>query len=488
MFVGCNQLFAQSAGFTSPAELIGKSDYDMPWKAKAGEYIKTDQAIIASGLPQTSYEEEQPQKDGAISTVLVSKVPIFDQEQHVVGVLCIYMDISERKRMEKNLILAKEKAEAANEAKKAFLCNMRHDLRTPFSGILTLSQWMAENEMDTGKRVNLQCIADSAKMLLEYVNTLLDHAQMGVHGLEVSIKPINLKKMIEEALLAIMPAAITKQLSLVLHYAQNAPQIINTDLWRLQRIVLNLLGNAVKFTHEGQIEIEVDIVAENNQNVTLAIRVKDTGIGIPVEKREAIFEKFTRLEAAYSGKYPGAGLGLYDVRQLCHELGGDVMVTDNNIRGSVFTCMLPFTISPATQNAPDLVNDAIEEKVTKNNSTHGIQILLVEDQPIAAHVAMEILRSHGYTVDIADTGMKALEKLINKQYNIILMDVGLPDIDGVTLAYKIRQFELVNQRENTVIIALTAHQDEEYDLHIFDKVYNKPFSAIILDEIKQQYR
>jgi two-component system aerobic respiration control sensor histidine kinase ArcB len=485
-FVGCNQLFAKAAGFTSFAEIIGKSDYDMPWKAKAAEYIKTDQDIIANALPQTSYEEEQPQKDGSIATMLVSKVPVFDECQNVVGVLCIYMDITERKTMEKNLILAKEKAEAANEAKEAFLRNMRHDLRTPFSGILTLSQWMTEKEADPEKRKNLQCIADSALILLEYMNTLLDHAQLGVRALEISISSINLEKLLQEALLTIMPVIVTKRLQLSLHYPESLPKMINSDVWRLQRIVLNLLGNAVKFTHEGHIEMGVDIITHQSQNITLAIWIKDTGIGVPVEKREAIFEKFTRLEAAYTGKYSGAGLGLHDVKQLCQELGGDVVVTNNGEQGSIFTCTLPFTIDSPV-NSLDVPSNDSAKKVTTSHTSHNIKILLVEDQPIAAHVAAEILRSHGYGVEIAETGMKALEKFTDRQYDVVLMDIGLPDMDGIMLAHKMRQFESANQKRSTPIIALTAHKnDGEYDLKIFDKIFKKPFSSSIIDNIEQQ--
>jgi PAS domain S-box-containing protein len=485
ILLGCNDTQAKAFGYANAEEMIGTSIYTQATQSEENLEIITgvNNKIIETGMPYTA-EEPFKYPDGTEAVFLSKKVPLKDENGKITGVLGVAIDITDRKEIEQKLIVAKEKAEAANEAKEAFLRNMRHDLRTPFSGILTLSQWMAEKETDPDKQQNLQCIADSAQVLLDYMNTVLDHAQLGVHALEISEASVNLEKLLQEAIFTITPVTITKQLKLSLSYPVNTPKIINTDIWRLQRIVLNLLGNAVKFTDQGKIDLGVNLVSQKDQQITLAIWIKDTGIGIPTAKHDEIFEKFTRLEAAYSGKYPGAGLGLHDVKQLCRELGGDVVVTNNGKQGSIFTCTLPFTLGSVTQHVDQPAPNHLEK--LKTDDHHSLtKILLVEDQPIAAHVAAEILRSNGCSVDIAETGIKALEKFTDKVYDVILMDIGLPDIDGVKLAHKMRQFESANQKPASPIIALTAHKsDGEYDLKVFDKVFNKPFSATIIDEIK----
>jgi PAS domain S-box-containing protein len=472
-FVGCNQLFAEAAGFSSPAELIGKSDHDMPWKQYATEYIKTDQIILSSNLAQNSYEEEQAQQDDSIAIMLVSKVPIFDSHKNVVGIIGIYMNITERKKMERNLLIAKEKSEAANQAKEIFLQNMRHDLRTPFSGILTLSEWMATQESDVIKKENLDIITQSSRVLLNYINVMLEHAQAGIKPQDVENTSLDLRKIINESLDMIKPDALKKQLHLRLNYSDTVPRLLYSSAISLRRMILNLLGNAIKFTAKGEVSVDVITLAQDDENVTLNIAIADTGIGIPVEQQNIIFEKFTRLEAAHKGNYDGMGLGLYDVKEICRQLGGNIIASSNDSGGSTFTCTLTFKLS----NNKNCTAHALEDNKKKQLFQKNLKVLLVEDQEIAAYAAKKVLESEGFDVDIAVNGAVAIEKFNQQKYEVMLLDIGLPDTDGFSLAKQFKATEKKSHLPPTLLFALSAHEKNENNtFNCFDHVLQKPFS------------
>lgn len=255
------------------------------------------------------------------------ELPLEDTDGNRVGSARIYVDI-------------KKNVDQAHQAKEIFLHNIHHDLITPFSGILTLSELMVEDEQDSEKRSLLQAIADSSNVLLKYINQVLEHTKLETQG--IILKSINVKNALNDAAVAVMPVVKIKKLTLQENYAKNIPDNVIGDVWRLQRILVHLVGNAVKFTEHGAITIRADVLSETPEKVTLSISVEDTGIGIPTEKHQAIFEKFTRLEPAYTGNYSGAGLGLYEVKKLCEELNGSITVTSEVGKGSMFNCILPF--------------------------------------------------------------------------------------------------------------------------------------------------
>lgn len=459
----------QNLGFEGVEDIKGKTDHQL-WPERAEELVGNDQLVMSSKKAISFEETVKLPKSTRYFTVI--KMPLLDEKGEVAGIIGNSLDITELK-------IAKEKAEAVNEAKEEFLRNMRHDLRTPFSGILTLAQLMADDETDPEKRGNLQDIADSAKVLLEYMNKILDQSQLGAQAKEIESNSVYLNELLNQAMLTIKPTADANHIHLHTEYATDVPGVI-TDKWRLQRIVMNLLGNAVKFTHKGNITLGISIVSETSENAVLEIWVKDTGIGIPKEKYEEIFEKFTRLEAAYTGKYPGTGLGLYDVRQLCHELGGEITVKSELDKGSLFTCTLPFKKSKILPVATPV------SKPTQPvcSPIKALRVLLVEDQEIAAMSAARMMRSRGYTVDVAETGFVALDKFHNGKYDLILMDIGLPDINGISVTKKIRQLEKDNHLNKTPVIAVTAHTDRsEEELKVFDKVCIKPFSSMVFETI-----
>lgn len=487
VYQGCNKAFAIAAGFSSPADVIGKTDDELAWTTSESELYRKGDLTALSGQPMLNFEETQHHANGQEIIVLASKVPYYDSEGRIIGVLGLYTDITERKKAEQQLLQAKEKAEAANEAKEEFLKNMRHDLRTPFSGMYTLADWLASKETNDEKKGHLRDIAASAKLLLDYMEKVLDAARRGEKMDAVVFAPLNLKKLIHDAVTMVKPSLALKPIRLSIDYPSDLPNSIMTNAACLERIVMNLLGNAVKFTDAGEINISVQVVKQTGAQLQLAIAVKDTGIGIPEDKREAIFEKFVRLDSAYAGRYSGTGLGLNDVKFLCGQIGGTIEVTDNGSQGTIFTCIFPCTVVRLQENIDKVANVEI-------NFVPPLRILLIEDQLIAARVATAILSDMGHSVDVAHRGREALEKFTQNCYDLLLIDIGLPDIDGVAVARKILEQEAVTSNRHIPLVALTAHRvdDLQYDLSVFDRLINKPISIArfnqLADLIKKSLR
>jgi PAS domain S-box-containing protein len=479
-YLGLNQTGVSSLckmGFIKSCEdVIGKTDCELYPKKTADEFRKNDLAVMKAERV-VSHEETALLPSGEKITQLSTKRPLYDVNGNVIGVLGNTVDITHIKKVEDNLREAKEKAEAANQAKEEFLKNMRHDLRTPFSGIFSLADWMTSVETDNDKKENLSIIADSAKLLLDYMNKILDAARRGEKCDEIVFAPLNFEKLIYDVVTIIKPALALKPVELQVDYPSDVPREIISDAAYLERIVMNLLGNAVKFTHEGKITVNIRIIKQDAQKFNIVLAIKDTGIGVPEDKREVIFDKFTRLDAAYNGCYSGMGLGLHDVKHLCEQLKGSISVSNNGDKGTVFTCTFP--CRAAHIKAPTQTAVVISQ-------LKPLKILLIEDQPIAARVAIVVLENIGHTITLATTARETLQRFNEGHYDLLLIDIGLPDINGSVLAQQIREQETMTNQRHTPLVALTAHQnDSSHDMSIFDKIINKPISLEVFNQLKE---
>lgn len=492
-FLGCNDLQADTVGLASRQAIVGLSALDIISKHQPKEerikqahaIDKVDNMVMATNHAIT-IEEPLTLKDGTQQVFLSQKVPLKNADNAVIGILGISVDITEQKEAEKQILIAKEKAEAANKAKETFLENMRHDLRTPFTGILTLATLMAKSETNGEKHENLECIAESATVLLEYMNEILDNATLGTTTQAKIYQEINLEQLLNNALATIKPVAKTKGIELTVQCPASIPQVLLIDKFKLQRILINLLGNAAKFTERGAIGISAKAVNETENSLTLDISVSDSGIGIPKEKLEYIFERFAKLEESSTNKYQGIGLGLNDVRALCSQLEGSITVKENTPSGTVFIVRIPFKKSNAQQT---LMPEKVVVKQVTSQSTHKANILLVEDHPIAAMAAEKLLQSYGHAVTIATSGLEAIETFKEKgHFDFILMDIGLPDITGFETTQKILEIEQKEKLSHTPIIALTAHQDtHDGKMDVFDAVHIKPILPDAVEKITEGF-
>ncbi|WP_218814505.1 ATP-binding protein [Rickettsiella endosymbiont of Dermanyssus gallinae] len=432
---------------------------------------------------------------------LVIRKPIIHTAQ-VKGILDISIDITERKKSEKDLRIAKEKAEVANRAKTEFLENMRHDIRTPLSGIVGCAH-LIQTQSKNPKKVEEYAtdLVDSSNALLEFLNKILESIKVATGEIPLLKRRFGLHKILEQVVHLNKPQADVKNLHLHLDYDENIPPYLLGDPIRLQRIVLELVTNSLKYTDKGEIKVSARLIDNKTRSGQLIIelRVSDTGMGIPKDKHHEIYTRFTRLTPSYQGIYPGTGLGLSVVKQFMDELGGEIQLDSQPNQGSTFTCFIPLqeSLSPAVDESDTEETLAFAKGahiVTKKTTgaqeeiplTTGSRVLVVEDHPVAAKVAKGALLDLNCQVDIAPDGKTALSLVEENHYDLILMDIGLPDRDGcdVTRRIRLKQWQ---SNPSVPIVGLTAHTVEEKKKRCLENgmnaIYSKPLTPEKATEI-----
>jgi len=449
--LGCNANFAKVANETVDS-IIGKSDYGLPWtKVQADQYRTDDLDVMLTSCPKLNIEETMRYADGSQAALLTHKMPLKNTEGKVIGVIGIFSDITDRKKAENELREAKEQLEIANQAKSQFIANMEHDIRTPASGIASLTALLASTETEPTKKENLELLANSAEQLLTVLTEILEFHSIEDGQAPLLEKRFSLRRIIQNVVNLEVPIAKMKDLKLETKIAANIPEFLIGDDFRTYRILLNLIGNSVKFTKKGKVTINVNLTENKKKTFTIKTLIADTGIGIPKDKQNEVFEKFSRLSPSSENHYTGSGLGLRVVKQFINEMGGEIYVESELGKGTTFTCLIPYKKC--------LANESLEESVSINQTTLKIpqlpktRVLLVEDDQIAKLVEQDILKEKfGCLLDIASNGNAAIRISKNKKYDLIFMDLGLPDMDGKKLTIYLRA-----QGCKTPIIALTAH-------------------------------
>ncbi len=336
----------QNANFeknTLKETIIGKTDYDFFSRQEADRYRQHDLEVMKS-KKELALEEPVRLPNGEIMIQLSTKRPLYDEKGEVIGIVGNTIDVTRLKQIEAELRDAKEQAEQANLIKTEFMRNMEHDIRTPFSGIWGMAGYLAETEEDELKKEYLNDITQSAKELLDYCNSILDFSRIESGALAIIEKKFNLNKIIDSVIVTEKPAAIMKKLDLRKKTDKNSPLVIIGDHYRLHRILINLLSNSIKFTHSGHVELNVQVVEKKDRRVVIRFIIEDTGIGIPKDKQDYIFEKFSRLSLSNKGSYKGIGLGLRIVKQFMHEMGGEIDVISPQGQGAQFICTIPFRL------------------------------------------------------------------------------------------------------------------------------------------------
>ncbi len=345
--MGCNDNFAKQVGLNHPKEIVGLTDHDLPWNPEqTRKFIRDDQEILQTGVPKTNIEEKQRQLDGKELVLLTSKVPLYDGDK-ISGVLGIYVDITALKESELALRAERDKAEAANRLKSDFILNMQHDIRTPISGIYGMTELLAAHPaVPSDIRSHLNEIAHAAKELLDYCNDILDFTHVEYGSRPLAHQPFSLKNLVSSVLQMQTPAARLKKIRLSVHYGKSIPDVLLGDAYRIQRMLINLISNAIKFTTQGYVKIHIRAEKQINVKREKIIRftICDSGIGIPAEKIDFIYEKFSKVTPSNKGLYKGSGLGLKIVKQFIEEMGGDIAVTSQINQGTTFQVFLPLTM------------------------------------------------------------------------------------------------------------------------------------------------
>ncbi|MFT4060618.1 MAG: ATP-binding protein, partial [Legionella sp.] len=402
-YILCNEYFARAAGLSTPEEIEGKTDFDLVWAKTQAHMFRQGDIEALSGKSKINFEESQLQADGSTKIVLANKVPLYDSKKNIIGILGNYLDISKQKKLEQELLLAKEQAEAANIAKTEFIANMSHDIRTPLTGVIGLSEILEHTLHDPKDKEKAHMLHDSGEELLHMLNSILDDVRVE-HLSEQDIKheSFDLHQCIHDLIRLESPATSLKHLTLKANIAPDVPQYICSDRNKIHRILLNLLGNAIKFTQSGSIVLSIECLHQDAATAHIKFTVSDTGIGIPEEAQSQVFNRFFKVSSSYKGIYAGHGLGLHIAQSYVTLLGGHITLTSKVGEGSTFHFDLECPISEAPSNAT--------ETSSYNNTKHSIRplhFLLVEDNIIALKTLEMMLKKKEHTFISATTGEEA---------------------------------------------------------------------------------
>ena len=447
--------------------------------------------------------------DGEIRWIMDNGFPVYNEQGVCYGVSGIAIDITEQKRIELELKLAKNAAESANHAKTEFIANMSHDIRTPLTGVVGMSKLLEDGAVDLNQKQYAHWLGESGAQLLHMLNGILDVVSAdNINEQDLLEEPFDLRRMIQDIHELQRPSMLLKGIDFVAHLDESIPSCLISDPIKIHRILLNLVGNAIKFTQKGCVTINVNYLEQRNTHVLLQFRVSDTGIGISPEMQEMVFDRFFRVTPSYKGLYSGHGVGLHIAQSYTQLLGGEIKLTSELGVGTTFYFNLSLKIGDLVQLHPPIAQPLIEEPKTifkplpqtkSNNLPANItavsqdapSLLLVEDNLIALHVLESIVTQSGCQCTSAVDGESALELASHQSFDLIITDLGLPGLSGTELTMKLREYETVSSKKQTPIVGLTAHaqgkvRDECLAAGMND-IFSKPMDLRTLSSIKASY-
>lgn len=418
--------------------------------------------------------------DGKIRWIKDTSFPLQDENNNFIGFAGIAEDVTEKCMHEQQLRDAIQCAETANQVKSDFLAMMSHELRTPLNAILGMSQILTSRGLPTDLQKFVDIISNAGNDLLSLISDFLDFAKLEAGNLSFVHEPFNLRIFFSQLMQELHDQANEKGIKLLYHFSSNDTDDVLGDAQRIRQILLNLIGNAFKFTDNGYIKISIDCIEKNKNKAIFEVAIEDTGIGIQQDKLNLVFEKFSQVDSIYRRKHSGTGLGLAITKKLVETMGGTIFVKSEYGVGSLFKFNLPLDLQEHTEDIR-----AAARKRMSSCQRYPLNILLVEDNPINQKIIKLMLEDFGCHVDVFDNGKAVLDNIHQlTKYHIIFMDIGLPDISGFDV---VSQLSYQPELKKIPIIAITAHildHDRQQALESgISRIIAKPINSIEIEAV-----
>jgi PAS domain S-box-containing protein len=523
MHIFVNRRFLEMFGYTKPEEIIGKKISEVVHPDDLKQVMTYNRIRESGGDVPSNYEFRGVRKDGTYIDIEASITSTVFYEETVS--LVFLRDITNRKQIERELRNAKEAAEVANRIKSEFIANMSHEIRTPMNAVIGLTELVLDTDLSKEQRDNLELVLQSSGLLLDFINTILDFSKFESGRMELEDIDFDFHDVLYNLIKSYSIQAERKGLKFLYDVDSNIPLMLKGDSKCLVQVLINLIGNAIKFTEKGEIILEVkhqstgQIIVNTDSGfnlqsemIVLLFCIRDTGIGIQEDKLESIFDAFIQADGSTTRKYGGTGLGLTISKKIIELMGGNIWAESKPDEGSAFYFNVAFKPSSKIQDAfpayqfnesatdlsvTDLPSLACNRETkgesgrTNIDNREGLQILLAEDDVVNRRLAENILKKRGHVVVCAKNGREVLDVLHNRQFDVILMDIQMPEMDGLEAVYIIKHSDSLYASAKTPVIALTAHAmkgDRERFIEAgMDDFVSKPFKMQELVEVVEKY-
>jgi PAS domain S-box-containing protein len=441
-----NPKFTQLTGYTSE-EALGQNPRILKTDKTPPEVFKELWKTITSG---TEWRGEffNKKKNGELFWESASISPVRNSEGIVTHFVAVKEDITERKRMEEQLMKSKEDAESANKAKSEFLANMSHEIRTPMNGIIGMTGLLLDTNLTKEQREYTNTVRDSTNALLDIINDILDFSKIEAGKMEREDIDFDLRITVDGTIDILAVKAHEKELELSCFIDPEVPSLLRGDPGRLRQIIINLIGNAIKFTKEGEVAVSVTLARETDSDVTVRIAVRDTGIGIPADHVNLLFQSFSQVDASTTRKYGGTGLGLVISKRITELMGGQIGVESKEGKGSTFWFTIVLEKQPSDQQRIPYELGVIE----------NMRVLVVDDNGTNRYILRKYLESWYCRVEeavSAEEAMKKLREAVNGKdpFKIALLDYCMPEVNGKSLSRAIKAYP---QLKNLILVMLTS--------------------------------